>query len=101
MKDWCHVYSQLTWSCGRAATLFNAHYKESTSQVRASDTWRQEVKEEISISDLKYRKKFAKSVKKEYWRDIWTEDICFYLDGKCFTYKSNINGQARVPTAKQ
>ena len=29
------------------------------------------------------------------------EDICFYLDGNSFIYKSNPNYQARAPEAKE
>lgn len=55
----------------------------------------------MSTEDLNNRIKFAKSIRREYSRDLWTDDICFYLDGKSFIYKSNPKDQARAPRAKE
>ena len=37
--------------------------------------------------DLTRRVAFAKNVIKHYSESIWTEDICFYFDGKSFIHK--------------
>ena len=55
----------------------------------------------MSTEDLNKRVKFAKTMRRDYSRDIWTDDICFYLDAKSFIYKSNPKDQARSPRAKE
>ncbi len=43
----------------------------------------------LSEEDQKIRLKFAKHAKKMLSYDVWTKEICFYLDGTGFTYKTN------------
>lgn len=39
--------------------------------------------------DLRARIKFGKSIKRNYESDVWSKDVCFYLDAKSFKYKRN------------
>ena len=38
---------------------------------------------------------------KNFDKDIWKKDICFYLDGKSFVHKLNPKDQARAPKARE
>ena len=55
----------------------------------------------MSIADWKNCVKFERFIRKVYSRDIWAEDICFYLDGKSFICKSNLNDQTRAPKTEE
>ena len=54
----------------------------------------------LTAKDIKRRLKFAKEVKKNHPRDLWTRKINFYLDGVSFYYKRNPAGQARAPQGR-
>lgn len=54
----------------------------------------------LSEKDLRKRLQFAKKVLKLYEPTLWTQDICFYLDGKSFVHKVNPQDQARAPGAR-
>lgn len=43
----------------------------------------------LMTSDLKKRYRFARKMKKNYRRDVWSKEITFYLDAKSFVYKRN------------
>ena len=48
------------------------------------------------------RVKFARKVRKDYSKDLWKEEICFfYLDGVSFWYKTNPLDDARSPQKKK
>ena len=51
----------------------------------------------LSTRDQKLRIKFAKRMQNDYARNVWMEDIAFYLDGVSFQHKFNPAGQARAP----
>ena len=51
----------------------------------------------MSRSDRKSRVAFARNILKNYPRDVWTNEIAFYLDAVSFVYKSNPMDQARAP----
>ena len=46
------------------------------------------------------RVKFARKVRKDYSEDLWKEEICFYLDGVSFWYKTNLLDDARLLQGK-
>ena len=50
--------------------------------------------------DLKNRRIFARKMKNEYPRHVWTHDVAFYLDGTAFAYKRNPLDQALAPKAR-
>ena len=54
----------------------------------------------LTEKDLAKRLKFARRVKREYPKELWTDMINFYLDGVSFYYKTNPASQARVPTGR-
>ena len=54
----------------------------------------------LKKEDLLLRVKFAKMIIKEWTEDVWTQDICFYLDGSSFVHKVNPRDQARAPLAR-
>ena len=54
----------------------------------------------LLASDLPKRLQFAKKVLKYYDPTLWTNDICFYLDGKSFIHKLHPQDQARAPGAR-
>ena len=43
---------------------------------------------------------FARRVKHDYPKELWTEMINFYLDGVTFCYKTHPASQARAPTER-
>ena len=49
----------------------------------------------LTENDMKIRLKFAKHAKKVLSNDIWSKEICFYLDGAGFTHKLNPCQNAR------
>lgn len=51
-------------------------------------------------ADFKRRVKFAKVMRKDYNRNVWTEKIAFYLDEVSFIHKHNPYDQARAPKGK-
>ena len=51
-------------------------------------------------TDFKRRFKFAKAIRKDYNKNVWTEKIAFYLDGVSFIHKYNPYDQARAPKGK-
>ena len=55
----------------------------------------------MSIADLKKRVAFARGMLSKYSPDVWTKEICFYLDGKSFQYKTNPFDQARAPKSRE
>lgn len=48
----------------------------------------------LSAKDAQTRLKFAKNAKRKFERDIWINDICFYLDGTGFVHKTNPRNNA-------
>ena len=50
--------------------------------------------------DLKNTRIFARKMKNEYPRHVWTHDVAFYLDGTAFAYKRNPLDQALAPKAR-
>ena len=50
--------------------------------------------------DRKNRTIFARKMKNEYPRHVWTHDVAFYLDGTAFAYKRNPLDQALAPKAR-
>ena len=43
----------------------------------------------LSEKDLKERLKFAKNIRKDYPKDVWKDNVAFYLDCVSFWYKRN------------
>jgi hypothetical protein len=43
----------------------------------------------LTAKDLKKRYDFAMKMKKERSRDVWKNEVSFYLDGKSFVHKIN------------
>lgn len=54
----------------------------------------------LTEKDLVARLKFARAVKKRDQEKLWKRDICFYLDGVSFWYKTNPAEDARSPKGK-
>ena len=54
----------------------------------------------MSRMDLKKRLAFAKKMSREYARFVWTNEVCFYLDGTSFEFKTNPLSQARAPKGR-
>ncbi|KAJ8050580.1 Transposable element Tc1 transposase [Holothuria leucospilota] len=54
----------------------------------------------LSNGDLKKRLAFAKKVRHQYGRNLFTDQIAFYLDGTSFTFKTNPLDQARAPRGR-
>ena len=54
----------------------------------------------LTKSDQAARVKFAQRVLKENSPHLWTRDICFYLDGVSFWYKTNPVAEAKTPRGK-
>ena len=50
--------------------------------------------------DLKNRRVFARKMKNEFPRHVWTNDIAFYLDETAFAYKRNPLDQALAPKGR-
>ena len=51
----------------------------------------------LSEKDLKERLKFAKNIRKDYPKDVWKDNVAFYLDCVSFWYKRNPADQASAP----
>ena len=51
----------------------------------------------LSEKDLKERVKFAKNIRKHYSKDVWKDNVAFYLDCVSFWYKRNPADQASTP----
>ena len=51
----------------------------------------------LTEKDKTARRRFAWDIKKNYSSDLWTKDICFYLDGASFAHKYNPCDQNRAP----
>ena len=51
----------------------------------------------ISDKDKRERLKFARSMRRNYSRNVWEKEIAFYLDATSFVYKLHLMDQARVP----
>ena len=54
----------------------------------------------LSEKDKKDRVKFARKMLKNHDKDVWKNDIAFYLDGVSFAYKRNPQDQAKVPKGR-
>ena len=54
----------------------------------------------LSLNDIVCRYRFAKKIRKERLRDVWTSDVNFYLDGVSFYYKRNPVGQEEAPQGR-
>ena len=50
--------------------------------------------------DMRQPVDFAKNIKDNHSRDIWSNTVAFYLDGVSFYYKRNPADQARVPQGR-
>jgi len=44
--------------------------------------------------------KFARDVSNKHFPQIWTDEICFYLDGVSFWYKTNPVAEAKTQRGK-
>ena len=53
-----------------------------------------------SVKDCSARVKFERQVLKHYPAELWTRDVCFYLDGVSFWHKINPVMQAKTPQGK-
>ena len=51
----------------------------------------------LSEKDLEERFKFAKNIRKDSSKDIWKDNVAFYLDCVSFWYKRNSADQASAP----
>ena len=51
----------------------------------------------LSVKDLSACVKFAHQVLKRYPAELWTRDVCFYLDGVSFWHKTISVMQAKTP----
>ena len=54
----------------------------------------------LSTRDQKLRVKFAKRMQNDFSRNVWMEDIAFYLDGVSFQHKMNPATQAQAPKGR-
>ena len=54
----------------------------------------------LTNNDKNLRIAFAKKVREEYNKELWTQKIAFYLDGVAFAHKINPLDQARAPTGR-
>ena len=54
----------------------------------------------LTEKDKTARRRFAWDIKKNYSSDLWTKDICFYLDGASFAHKYNPCDQSRAPKGR-
>ena len=54
----------------------------------------------LTNNDKNLRIAFAKKVRQEYNKELWTQKIAFYLDGVAFAHKTNPLDQARAPTGR-
>lgn len=54
----------------------------------------------LTDNDMRKRVAFSKTVRQQYGSDLWTKNVCFYLDGVSFAHKTNPLDQARAPTGR-
>ena len=54
----------------------------------------------LTNNDKNLRIAFAKKVRQEYNKELWTQKIAFYLDGVAFAHKTNPRSRARAPTGR-
>ena len=54
----------------------------------------------MSKADMRKRVKFARTMLKEYPKNVWENGISFYLDGTSFVHKTNPSDQARAPKGR-
>ena len=54
----------------------------------------------LTEKDLKLRHQFARTMQKTYPKELWTDQINFYLDGVSFYYKRNPADQAKAPRGR-
>ena len=54
----------------------------------------------MSKADRVRRVKFAKNMLKKYPKDVWCNEIAFYLDGVSFVHKRNPADQAKAPSGR-
>ena len=54
----------------------------------------------LSSNDILCCYHFAKTIRKERSRDVWTSKVNFYLDGVSFYDKRNPAGQAKAPQGR-
>ena len=54
----------------------------------------------LSVTDRKIRKRFSRKMEKDFDSNVWTDRICFYLDGSSFVFKNNPCDQAVAPTCR-
>jgi len=54
----------------------------------------------MSAKDLKRRVTFARNIKANYSRNLFTSGVAFYLDGTSFVHKINPLDQARAPKTR-
>ena len=54
----------------------------------------------ISDKDKRERFKFARSMRRNYSRNVWEKEIAFYLDATSYVYKRHPMDQARAPKGR-
>ena len=54
----------------------------------------------LTEKDKTLRRKFAREMQAKFDSDVWTKDVCFYLDGVSFVHKFNPWDQARAPKGR-
>ena len=54
----------------------------------------------LSEKDKRKRLTFARSMRRDYLRNIWEKEIAFYLDATSFVYKRHPMDQARAPRGR-
>lgn len=88
IKDLCEAgISPRTVSCKTVRRLLHRHgYKYVQARKKGV----------LTQGDQEKRLKFARNIKREYSRSVWTEEIAFYLDGVSFIHKYNPADQARA-----
>ena len=63
--------------------------------------YRQRLKKGVlSLNDIVCRYRFAKTIRKERWKDVWTSKVNFCLDGVSFYDKRHPAGQAKAPQGR-
>ena len=54
----------------------------------------------MTETDFKKRTRFAKNIRNNYPRNVFTDRVAFYLDGTGFAFKTNPMDQARAPRSR-
>ena len=54
----------------------------------------------LSEKDKRERLTFARSMRRDYSRNVWKKEIAFYLDATSFVYKRHPMDQARAPRGR-